>query len=222
MKICVVSLYDDNYQELADITLESNCREYCEKHNYDCYIKKDNFILKHLGFEKIRLLLELLKTNKYDWIYWRGADTLITNFQIKLENLIDENYHFLISLDVHGINSDSLFIKNSPQGIKLFENILDYKDSAPEEQIVIRHIYESNQHIIKLVPQKFMNSYNYSLYLSQEPWNVYGIQPESTPNQDQLGYYGSWDVGDFLLHWPGIRNDKRIELAKYYTNQIIK
>jgi hypothetical protein len=222
MNICVVSLYDDNYKELADITLENNCREYCKIHNYDCHIKKDNFGLEHLGFEKIRLLLELLKTNKYDWIYWRGADTLITNFQIKLENLIDPNYHFLISLDVHGINSDSLFIKNSPQGIKLFEDILSYSNTAPEEQLVINYLYGNNQDIIKLIPQKLMNSYNYSLYTSEEPWNVYGVQHECTPKQDQLGYYGGWDIGDFLLHWPGIRNDKRIELAKYYTNQIIK
>ena len=222
MNICVVSLYDDNYKELADITLENNCREYCTIHNYECHIKKDNFGLKHLGFEKIRLLLELLKTDKYDWIYWRGADTLITNFQIKLENLIDPNYHFLISLDVHGINSDSLFIKNSPQGIKLFEDILSYSNTSPEEQLVINYLYENNQDIIKLVPQKLMNSYNYSLYTSEEPWNVYGVQHECILNQDQLGYYGGWDIGDFLLHWPGIRNDKRIELAKYYTNQIIK
>ena len=222
MNICVVSLYDDNYKELADITLENNCREYCTINNYECHIKKDNFGLKHLGFEKIRLLLELLKTDKYDWIYWRGADTLITNFQIKLENLIDPNYHFLISLDVHGINSDSLFIKNSPQGIKLFEDILSYSNTSPEEQLVINYLYENNQDIIKLVPQKLMNSYNYSLYTSEEPWNVYGVQHECILNQDQLGYYGGWDIGDFLLHWPGIRNDKRIELAKYYTNQIIK
>ena len=222
MNICVVSLYDDNYKELADITLENNCREYCTIHNYEFHIKKDNFGLKHLGFEKIRLLLELLKTDKYDWIYWRGADTLITNFQIKLENLIDPNYHFLISLDVHGINSDSLFIKNSPQGIKLFEDILSYSNTSPEEQLVINYLYENNQDIIKLVPQKLMNSYNYSLYTSEEPWNVYGVQHECILNQDQLGYYGGWDIGDFLLHWPGIRNDKRIELAKYYTNQIIK
>jgi hypothetical protein len=134
MKICVVSLYDKNYKELSDITLESNCREYCGRHNYDCYIKKDNFTLKHLGFEKIRLLLELLKTDKYDWLYWRGADTLITNFQIKLEDLIDNNYHLLISLDVHGINSDSLFVRNSPQGVQLLENILSYSDNAPEER----------------------------------------------------------------------------------------
>ena len=222
MKICVVSLYNENYKELADITLESNCREYCEKYNYDCYIKKDNFVLEHLGFEKVRLLLELIKTNQYDWIYWRGADTLITNFQIKLEDLIDNNYHFLISLDVHGINSDSLFIRNSSQGIKLFEDILSYSNNAPEEQIVMRHLYESNQQIIKSIPQKFMNSYNYSLYTSEEPWNVYGVQHECTPKQDQLGYYGGWDIGDFLLHWPGIRNDKRIELAKHYSTQIIK
>lgn len=222
MNTCVVSLYNDNYKELAEITLEDNCREYCKIHNYDCYIKKDNFGLEHLGFEKIRLLLELLKTDKYDWIYWRGADTLITNFQIKLENLIDPNYHFLISLDVHGINSDSLFIKNSPQGIKLFEDILSYSNTAPEEQLVINHLYGSNQDIIKLIPQKLMNSYNYPLYTSEEPWNVYGVQHECILKQDQLGYYGGWDIGDFLLHWPGIRNDKRIELAKYYTNQIIK
>ena len=106
--------------------------------------------------------------------------------------------------------------------MQLLENILSYSDNAPEEQIVIRHLYQTNQHTVKLIPQKFMNSYNYPLYLSEEPWNVYGVQLESIPNQDQLGYYGNWDIGDFLLHWPGIRNDKRIELAKYYTNQIIK
>jgi hypothetical protein len=112
-------------------------------------------------------------------------------------------------------SEEDIFNKNFMKK-KLF-----YKKFSKIFNLVIEKT-ESNQHLIKLVPQKFMNSYDYSLYLSQEPWNVYGVQPESIPNQDQLGYYGNWNIGDFLLHWPGIRNDKRIELAKYHTNQIIK
>ena len=76
--------------------------------------------------------------------------------------------------------------------------------------------------IIQVIPQKYINVYDYNLYLSPEPWNVYGIQPECTHQKDIFGLNAQWMTGDFMIHWPGIRNDKRVELAKYYTNQIIK
>lgn len=227
MRIGVASIYDSNYADLGSRTIEDNCKKYCDKHGYDLHVKTEGFEIGnymypiHLGFEKIYFLLELLKTNKYDWLYWRGADTLITNFNTKLEYFVDNNYHFIIGLDVHGINADSFLIRNSPQGINLFETILSLKDKAPEEQFVIKHLYNTHNEIIKLMPQKFFNSYNYDLYLSEEEWNTHGVQPESIPKQDQLGYYGNWDVGDFLIHWPGLRNDIRLSEIDRLQDKII-
>jgi hypothetical protein len=224
MNIGLVTIYTDHIKELAKITVEYNKRRYCRKHNYDLIIKKDNFILSHYGFEKIRLIIELLKTNKYDWLFWCGSDTLITNFNIKIEDLIDNNYHFIIANDVWDWNADSFLIRNSLEAIGFFEEVLSLKDTYVDEnnnardfgkrlpdggarawgeQGVMVDLKEKYATITKEVPQKVLNSYLYKMYPS--PWHQKGL--------DCKGNDGTWSDGDFLVHWPGMSDDLRLQLA---------
>ena len=143
---------------------------------------------------------------------------MITNFNIKLDDLIYEDSFFIIAADIHGINADSFFIKNTPISIKFFEEILEKKDNYIDEQQafnMLRHKYD-----FKIIPQKFINSYDYSLYCCIEDFNINGYQQECESQKDIFGLKGQWTNGDFLIHWPGISLSKRIELAKELNNII--
>jgi hypothetical protein len=226
-KFAIATIYTKDILPLAVITTEYNKRKYCEKYNYDLICQTKNFLHSHLGFAKIGLILEILKSNKYDWVYWVGSDTMITNYNIPLNKLIDNNYHFIISYDIWDFNFDSFLIRNSPEAIEYFQNIWDlipqYIDEngnakdfglrlpdgggrAWAEQGALIDLYNNNpkySQIVKPMYQKFMNSYLYNLYPSS--WHQKA--------KDCKGNNGQWSTGDFLVHWPGMGNDIRLNLA---------
>lgn len=232
MKICIATIYTENIKNLASLTIEYNKRRYCNKHGYFLRIKTKDFSCKDIGFAKIDFILQLLKTKKYDWIYWCGADTMITNFNIELEQIIDNSFHFIIAKDVWDLNSDSFLIKTSKESLEFFEHIYslynDYIDfdgkpkdtgqrlpdgsiRAWAEQGAMIDILDQYKHIVKIVPQKVLNSYMYWLYPS--PWHRRGL--------DVDGNNGTWEQGDFLVHWPGLPNEARIQLASNIIPYIV-
>lgn len=219
MKFAVCSIYDDGYAELGDVTIQGNAKKYCELHGYDLVVRRDNFVLpkNQIGYEKIHLILETLSTNKYDWIYWRGADTMITNLSLELRDFVTLYDFFIIGCDVHNINADSFFIRNCPRSIEFFTEILNNRDQYVDEQQAFDRLYQKYR--FSIIPQKWINAYDYPLYLSTEAFNVNGPQPECAAGLDVFGQSGQWTPGDFLIHWPGISFQKRVELAKQLQKQ---
>lgn len=222
MKIAVASIATPNMDELTNITWP-NKLEYCRKHNYFGILQHQSW--DYLGFDKIIFIDSLLESEQYDWILWVDNDTLFTNFNKKIENLIDESYNFIICADYGGdVNAGVFLVKNSKEGKeyikflkkKMYELAPTNKFLFGEEQTAICATYKDEQfkHIIKVIPQKFMNSYPYS--------GVYGH-----PNglNDWLGVNGDWEPGDFIIHIPGFGPDlfhKRLEHFNKYKHLVIK
>jgi hypothetical protein len=75
-----------------------------------------------------------------------------------------------------------------------------------DQQCVI-DTYVTYKDIIKLVPQRTMNSYDYKMY------GVDGI--------DMLGNDGQWQQGDWVVHWPGLNNQLRVQLAQSFANVVV-
>jgi hypothetical protein len=69
-------------------------------------------------------------------------------------------------------------------------------------------IKEEYQSIVKITPQRFMNSYNYQFY-------------HYTDHRDKFGVNGNWEPGDWLIHWPALSLEDRIKLTKHYKPYII-
>jgi len=228
MKIKIFTLSQDNYKSLRDIT-SANKSEYCEKNDYSFEERISDFKFSNLGFEKIYRCLELLENNKCDILYWCGVDTLITNFKIKITDLIDVEHDFFISTDANNINADSFVIKNTIDSRALFKKIIEsypqYSNDAWAEQQVIIDILAQDDYfkkITKILPQKMINSYDYSLYPAS---NFRGSSESLTHfrlGQDYYGNDGQWSEGDFLIHWPGTVLPQRILLTKKYIPLIIK
>jgi hypothetical protein len=67
---------------------------------------------------------------------------------------------------------------------------------------------EEFQSIVKIVPQRFMNSYNYQFY-------------HYSDHRDKLGIDGNWQIRDWLIHWPAISLEDRLNLTRHYEPYII-
>lgn len=213
MKFSLISLHSANYQLLADFTWTQNKKKYAKKHNYLNFCKTRNFYNVTWGYEKIWFIRDLLLEHKnIDWFWWTGCDSLITNFNILLENIIDDNYSFIFATDCRNINVDSFLIKNNEKSLTyinhLIEGYSNYSKNPWAEQQAIIDSYQYNYDIIKLVPQKILNSYDYNLYKDCQPIDTFGNN-------------GQWEKGDLLIHWPGTSLWDRINLASKYSSEIL-
>ena len=214
MNFAVLSLNDNTFQPLADITWHQNKIQYAEKNGYAYACKNHGFYDIVIGFEKIWFIRDMMEAYPdVDWFWWTGCDAMVTNFNIRLEDRVDDNYHFIIATDCNGINADSFLVRNTQQGRDYIKMIIskyeEYKGHGWAEQQVIIDTLEQNREIIKLVPQRELNSYNYELY------------PECQP-VDKLGTNGHWQHGDLLIQWPGTSLPHRIHLANFYQSQVIR
>lgn len=219
-------MHSEEYAELAKITIWGNKAEYVARWDYDLQVDTKprpeyDVPTGHSGglsWNRIATLLHLAKSGLYDWLYAVGCDTLITNLTIPLESFIIETpwAHFIIAVDCYHFNADSFLVRCSPEGIAFLEAILarfeEYKLHPWVEQEVMIQLLPEFRRIISILPQRRLNSYDYSLY--SEP-----IHKLAT---DCLGHSGQWQPGDFLIHWPSQTVPKRLELCQKYLPLIVK
>lgn len=215
--IILATIHTESYQRLANLTW-TNKILYAEKHNYDTIAKDCNFYGIQGGFEKIAFLLDTLETfDNCKYIFWSGTDSLITNFNNKLEDLFTGKDINLVCDFNFEINADVMLLKNSEITKKWLKEILDsyeiYKDHQFAEQQAMLDSLVNYRNDINIFPQRVMNSYDYSLY-SGAPWN-------NTEAKDVYGKDGQWQVGDFLIHWPGTQMHERMILAEKYLKKVI-
>jgi len=210
----VASLHDANYSDLAAIT-DAPKREYCNRYGYQFHVLTEMKYSTITGFNKIHFALDLFKQHpEIEWLLFSECDAMITNLNIRIEDKIDDDYHFIVPVDRLNINSGNFLARNSEQGRAYLQMIVDsetaYKDVAWAEQQVIIDSIEQYQDIVKIVPQKYMNSYEPEIY------------DYCDARFDVLGNSGAWEPGDWIVHWPGTYKPTRISRAEAHTQLLIK
>jgi hypothetical protein len=161
-------------------------------------------------WDRLLVMRHILKYGNYDWVYCCGTDTLHTNFRIKLEEFADENFHVIASSEwCSPFQADSFMIRKSTEGISYIEHILSlygkYKNHVWVEQQAMIDTLPKFKEIIKLLPQRRMNSYDYTMFESKYP-----KEERVKRGVDIFGNDGRWRPGDFLIHWPSIPMPIRI------------
>jgi hypothetical protein len=210
----IISYHDSGYQPLADITWDQNKIPYCDLHNYQCSF--DPLAGHgHIGqLQKVAMINKELENPELEWLWWTGCDLMVTNFTTKIEDKIDNNYHMVIATDCNGFNADSILIRNSPESKDYWKMVSDVLPGLhwhwEGEQKIIKDTYPNYKDIIKVVPQREINSYDYDIYKG-------AYQPF-----DYLDTNGHWQQGDWVIQWPGTGLADRLELAKKYTQLIVK
>jgi hypothetical protein len=241
----VVTVNDELYKPLAEWTVDKNKKVYCERHGY---------VLKHyedgaeslvgkpmragnppipedhlpIGWAKVYAIKDTFeKYHDCEWIFNTDCDSMITNMDIKLEDIIkeyaDENTHVLIPADCNGINCGNMFIKNSPigkafldtiiAGMSLYRNWYMFENQLIQDLCVGTYLTEQGVipggtlwgRVCKIVTQRGFNSYDYKelpLLKNRPNYN------------DILGNNGEWKEGDFMIQWPATSLEYRIKAAE--------
>jgi FkbM family methyltransferase len=218
-KIAIVTLFDDNYRDLADVALPDKVR-YASKHGYD-FIYFDEIIdsKRPPQWSKVKAVESIL--NDYEWVWWIDIDALIMNDSIKLENIIDNNYDVIFTNNKYSVISNgSSFYKNSDFTRKflnecytLQHDVLKNIDVSTfdHEQKPMRALYQSVPEYashIKLIHERECNSYWY------------------TENPSVLGSYPNWNNedniyqnGDFVVNFCGRDKNERVKIMKEFINK---
>ncbi|KAG0224688.1 hypothetical protein BGW42_004951 [Actinomortierella wolfii] len=190
-ELCTTTDQYSKCRILGDLSFE-NRREYVTYHQ-GRYTLRDNFtshfedVMSH-GFvpawAKIKIILEELDKNEFDWIFWIDTDALITNMDIRLEQFIDDRYSLLITKDLNYMNAGVFMLKVNDWSRNYMRKVLSMMDDRSNEQDWMIKLLEDpafgEQQHVKYLPQCSFNSY----------WNV------KTWNEMYL-------PGDFVIHWAG-------------------
>jgi hypothetical protein len=168
-----------------------------------------------------------------EWILNTDCDVMITNFDIKVEDIIkkhsDNNTHILIPADCNGINCGNMIIRNSSigrafldtivAGMPLYRHWYMFENQLIQDLFVGTHLEETGivqngtfwSRVGKVLPQRVMNSYDYK--------NLPRLK-ERTNFNDILGTDGQWQEGDFMIQWPSTDLEFRIAAAKEMYNNL--
>lgn len=132
-----INIYPKKYK-IAFLTLEDrdeeyidyhnrNTKKYCDKWGYEyIHIKKNETNISPYWY-KIFLVFDLIKSNKYDYVFWMDSDTIINNFNIDLGEHILNKYTsdiFVASDNIRYdvVNAGLFVIKNSEIGKQFMQD----------------------------------------------------------------------------------------------------
>ena len=228
MRFVVVTLHTPDWQAFADIT-DKNKKEYCDRHGYAFETQGDGpwhtdigrGIMGDWGFERGYRFLDMFK--KYpecEWVLFSDCDALITNRTITLDRVVDNRFHVIVPADCNGTNCGNILIRNSEIGRAFCESMVAsrpaYRDNVMAENQWIQEMATATywSKWIKVVPQRIMNSYDYTLYTDLPPKDVLGIDAQ-------------WKSGDFILHIVGgsarykKTTEQRMDIAKQYLEKVV-
>lgn len=204
-----------SFHKLLELTNPSK-EEYCKIHGYDFYCQTENLVHNNprdIGWEKIRIINDVI--DKYDYIFYVECDAIIMNHTIKIENLVDDNYDFIIGRGLNDppekyhVNCGSFIVKCSEWTKQFMKNLYEKKDiinpNYPQnwaEQAAIMTELINNSEVrkhFKITHLRYLNSY---------------YRPD-TPQDN-------FEIGDFVLHGVGMPNTTREKLLDECRNKIIK
>ena len=168
-KILFCSLSDRQME--FSLPMLNYLENYCDKHGYKCVIEDKSLDeSRSQAWSKIKLLQREMTNNPdYDLVVWYDDDILITNPELKFEELI-KDYDFkniLLSEEVHPpFNAGVIVCKNNQETHDYLEHIWNLADKYPkykteanwEQEIFIRD-YNNDNSKIKTIPHTIIQSF---------------------------------------------------------------
>jgi hypothetical protein len=199
----ILSSCSNQWSELHDLTAP-NKQEYCDR--WSCKFvdhRTDGFDC----WDRPKLWLsELQKIQFGDYLWFFGADTLIMNQTTDWRTLTKGNEDIIIGLDVNGLNIDVIAFKYSFATIAVLKRILELRGRYNNEQDAAKRALGEKLCDVKILPQRYLNSYLYEYYKRNHPED----------------YGGTYESGDFVLHCPGMELDSKLKVLREYLPKVIK
>ncbi|KAF1840597.1 glycosyltransferase family 34 protein [Cucurbitaria berberidis CBS 394.84] len=202
-----------------------NKDHYARRHGYDLFVDYESHTERAVVYWKFNMAEKVIKSGKYDWIWWLDFDTLITNTDIKVTDIIEEELRnatnpndidYIVTHDCNGFNGGSFLIRGHERSLKFMYDAWALDDDAKakgenlNEQDALFKLMkedEAGAHRVHKMPQWKLNAF-----------------PEEISCFDELRK--PWEHGMFVLHFAGAwahvkGEDPTGYLMKKYEGDII-
>lgn len=195
------------------------------RHGYDLIVDYESHTEHAVVYWKFDMAERLIKSGKYDWIWWMDFDTLITNTDIKVADIIDEELRnatnpddidYLFTHDCNGLNLGSYIFRGHDRSLKFIEDAwalhaeAKSKDIGMSEQDAMVKLMKEDPvaaERARVVPQWKLNAFPEEIACFDESQKV-------------------WQHGTFVIHFAGAwahvkGEDPTGYLMRKYEGQII-
>lgn len=202
MRVVLQCLYSESWLDIAKVVVP-NIVGYARKHDYLWNIQCFKDYPSDFGYEKFRQIKDLFDSGETDVVVSLDCDLLITNYNKKIEDFLNESHDFYITYGANTYNAGVFILKKSEWAYWFIDYILSKQGKLNmhcEQDAIIEYIREFGTKDICIVPHPSFNSFNYRLY---PEW------PEVRSREE-----GCWALGDFILHLPGIGMEQRLNIIK--------
>ena len=145
-KICLTTYFDGPFQEIGALCSFS-LHEYAKRHGYDVRIGHIRHTDRPVSWNKIPCIQGLFKEG-YEFVLWVDADAVITDYDSKIEDIIEDGKDmYIVNVAYAGgtIPSMGVFLlRNSSWSRELFEkvmNMAEYTYHPLWENMAICHLF---------------------------------------------------------------------------------
>ncbi|ENI01152.1 glycosyltransferase family 34 protein [Bipolaris maydis ATCC 48331] len=177
-----------------------NKDHYSRRHGYDLVIDYEQH--SETGnpvYWKFDMIERLVKSAKYDWIWWLDFDTLITNTNVNVANIIDDelqnvehadNVDYIFTNDCNGLNLGSFLVRAHDRSLEFIRRALD-----------LRHTDEGKDYSEQDALVRVMKEEPYSKRFIVAPQSKLNAFPDEIKCYEDE--HGQWEPGKFILHFAG-------------------
>lgn len=198
-RFAILIASSEQYWELFRISARNKV-EYAKR--WGCGL----FLWKHASpfkpTEKTRFILQALDNMIEPWLWFLGADTMITNMTVDASQFCYPDADFVAGLDYLGVNSDSIFLRRCPATVAFMSAVLAAQEKgAPSDQAAMKRLLR-DQTVkdlrVRLVDQHLFNSFT------------------------RVTSRGAWKPGEFVAHASGISHPRRMKAMRSLAEQVVR
>ena len=209
-KIGIISLCDHNMEALCMASI-ANKQAYADKHGYDVIL--DGSIIDETRPTSWSKLLAMRKyLPYYDFLFYVDADTLVLNFDIKLEDIVDYGYDQLLAADRNGLNCGVWLIRNTPWSLWFLDEMWAQSQLVNPSTFVLFHYEQRAMHYLyqSMVWRKAVKQ---PAYMQANTIRA----RTKVVNSCVFNSYPAWlKQGDFIVHLAGIKGIAKCFTFRYY------
>ncbi|KAF2424229.1 hypothetical protein EJ08DRAFT_700824 [Tothia fuscella] len=199
---------------------------YAKKHGYDFYVDYEQHNERGLMWSKFDMVQRVANMSKYDWVWWMDFDTLITNTNTKLEDVVAESLKglenansvdWLFTPDCFELNAGSFLTRATPRINKFVNAVIEYHETHATQEHQL-----SEQDCMRDIMFKEKRFLDNTHFIPQHKINAF---PAEIPCFDQTKI--KWEPGTFAIHFAGAwahvhdMDDPTGYLMKKYEKEII-
>lgn len=198
--------------------------DYARRQGYDFIVDYEQHADRPVCFWKYNMMERLIRTGKYDWIWWLDFDTLVTNTDIKVTDIIEEELKnatnpdaidYLITHDCNGLNLGTFIVRAHERSLKLMHDAFALHDEAKKKD---KHVSEQDATVELLSDKTIAET---TLQVPQWKLNAYPQEIACFDESRQV-----WEHGTFIIHfagaWAHVKGDDPTgQLMQKYEPEII-